>query len=328
MGGNACKHLGVKRINKQQYISLVVEVKSLLIDYVDRIAIPHELKSKEDFGDIDVLVCSKIDYDYPNVIMSLFNPIKIIRNGNVYSFPFKDVQIDVIVAPSNYFDSYLAFYSWGDLGMCVGRLSRIYDLKYGIDGLSIPIRNEVDNHVVEVMHITDNVPEIYSFLGLDWDWLCDNGLKDQDDIIQFMLRSDLMSADFLSAHSENTKSRKRDRQRKGFEYIHQWFTDNRELLPQKPVRDIPEKFIDKLHHLDKVFPTSKLLDRYNQLIDKIDRTNQANAKFNMKMAIDTYGDNQETYAKIKAWNMNFVDKSAKVEYILEHEVEQLMEEFV
>ena len=325
MGGNACKNLGVKRKGRKEYESISFDVLQKLktLPFFSNVFIPKELKSKLSFGDCDVVASfnpnSKVSTnEVKEKIIELFSPSKIIHNGGVFSFPYCEFQIDLITCSHENFDTFYHFYSYNDLSMIIGRLSRIYDLKYGIYGLELPIRDENTNHIIDKLHISKNIPKIYALLGLDYS-LFEKGFNHANDIMKFILSSDLICEQFLSSHSENTKKRKRDKNRDIFSYIYKQIQYKN--LPKYPKRNIPS---NKIAYLDEFFPEENILKRYNELMQKKKQQEIASNKMNGKICIEKFGD-ELGKRYISAFQKSFSNRDERISYVLSHSTEECIQ---
>lgn len=146
MGGKAIE--GARRIDKVEYEALLPLIKSGLekIGIVCRFLNVYE--SKETFGDIDVLVIvPRVDgVDWTVPIRNLFVPTQEFHNNDVYSIGFLGVQIDFIRVDDAAAMEMAGFYfDYNDLGNLVGRIAHAKGLKFGHDGLWLPVRAKEDD---------------------------------------------------------------------------------------------------------------------------------------------------------------------------------------
>lgn len=74
-------------------------------------------KDKDSFGDADILY-STLD-DKPFIVSELdkeFNPTKIIKNGEVISFDYQEMQVDMIHCERSYFKYAYKYHGFSDVG--------------------------------------------------------------------------------------------------------------------------------------------------------------------------------------------------------------------
>ena len=130
MGGNALNHLNVRRISRYEYINYTKELSVLLKQYYKHHFIPHQFPAKESFGDIDVLVSSKIkEVDFESKGQ--------VKNGNIKSMEYKGVQLDLINLTEREFEMGKFLYSWGEFGQLLGMNVIKFGFKTSQKGLYI-----------------------------------------------------------------------------------------------------------------------------------------------------------------------------------------------
>jgi hypothetical protein len=210
MGGNAIKIDGKSicgRLAKEQYEIMKTFVMQILSKFVI-CEIVLELPGKENYGDIDVLYMSDPNINIKNLIKEQFNVTNIrhiVTNGNVISFAFDcsvildiDIdmqyfQIDLIKTNSKeHMDMSRFYFSYGDLGAIIGRISNYYGLKFGDGGLWCELfENTVYPHItfdvrktIGKITLSQNPKQICDFFGYDYNfWLNDiPNFKSKNDI--------------------------------------------------------------------------------------------------------------------------------------------------
>eukprot|EP00834_Sanchytrium_tribonematis_P004274 NODE_201_length_13147_cov_1.076104.p7 type:complete len:310 gc:universal NODE_201_length_13147_cov_1.076104:8455-9384(+) len=133
MGGNALTKLGIdaRRITRDEYRILTSELLKKIQDggYYQNIALPEVFPTKESFGDIDILVQGKVkEFGISTKGHT--------TNGNVHSFEYKGVQVDLIEI-KNSLNMAKFIYSWGEFGQYLGMNARKYGFRTSCDGLFI-----------------------------------------------------------------------------------------------------------------------------------------------------------------------------------------------
>jgi len=310
MGGNLFKYPRINKIEYQEIIQKISDKFSLLFE---RFQIPYQIEDKETYGDVDFLVIPAKDINVKQKIEEIFHPTKIFSNGNIYSFDIENFQVDLILTTKENWDCYFNFLSWGDFSMILGRVARLYKLKYGIDGLSLPIRDPIDDHVIEVISISKDLRQILTFFGYDAE-IYFKGFKTKGELRNFIFSSKKINQGFLTKDSENCTHRKRDRKREAYKEIYSWFRENREKFPPKPEE---EPFIDLLNEIDLFFPESQVKDKYFAALKQIDKIKRAREKFSGEYIGKLLGiEKKELGITIEKWSKKFKNKSEKVDYIL------------
>lgn len=323
MGGNALKEYGVERVDRETYLRIKDFVLDKLTDVTVKAQVPYFVDNKDDFGDVDILAIIKPEYTNTirKWIQDTFSPLAIKSNGNVHSFNVEKLQIDLITTSEENYNPYFHFLCWGDLSMVMGRVSRLWDLKYGIYGLEMPVRDPETNHVVSEITISKDPPKIFEFMGYSYErWK--QGFKDLESLRDYLFSSPRIHRDFLTANSEDTKHRKRDRLRSAYNTLYQWFNENRESFPEKAKLPIPEKIEDKLAYIEKHFPESDLTAKYYLVRKRIKDSTEARNKFSGKHLQEMFPELQgkEFGDFMQMWSRQWSSKEEQVQFILKHDV--------
>jgi hypothetical protein len=184
MGGNALKKVKASRISFDIYNLIKKEILLSLSNYVN-IIFPFESPNKTDFGDLDVLYKHKgnnfVLYD---LIKEIYNTPEIVTNGNVISFayPYSKImcmidkkelckeeplpyqlsdqtetyfQVDLIKTSNLEMASF--YFSFGDLGNIVGRITKNYNIKFGDGGLFVKINAETIKQYYKMFNLPDPI---------------------------------------------------------------------------------------------------------------------------------------------------------------------------
>ena len=113
MGGNALKHTITRRYQKDEFEIIVPEIldkaKSLFSDAVCTKA----FHSKDSFGDADILclIDKPININIKDWIIETFGSNEVVNNGNVYSFDYKELQVDFILTPLKNWETSQIYFS-------------------------------------------------------------------------------------------------------------------------------------------------------------------------------------------------------------------------
>jgi hypothetical protein len=328
MGGNALKNFGVKRVDAATYDRIKAFALEKLQEACVRMAVPYEMRDKKDYGDVDILCIVKPEFqaNWKQWLQDTFNPRAILHNSNVWSFNIEDLQIDAITTTEDNFSQYHCFLCYGDLSMCLGRISRLYDLKYGIYGLEMPIRDPETNHVTDTLLVSNEPRKILPFLGYDYArW--EAGFKTHEELRDFLFSSPRIHQGFLTATSESGKHARRDRQRDGFSRFYAYFEEHVNEFPLKADLPIPHNVEERLAYIESVFPESQLRAKYELTQKRITDFAAARNKFSGKQlqALFPELEGRAFGAYMELWTQQWTTREEQVNYVLTHSIEQLTE---
>ncbi len=207
MGGKALKNVITKRLLKEEYNQIKNKIASILAPHL-QITFLNELPEKEDFGDLDILYIPNEKIVINDLVVQLFNPKEMVKNGIVLSFSYLinendstpiHFQIDLIKSQNIAMD--LFYFSYGDLGGILGRITKYYGLTFGNASLYINVEKATINlyleqHNKKNVHISnvnkpiilsENPEEICVYLGLDYKkW--NNGFANNLEIYEFIIK--------------------------------------------------------------------------------------------------------------------------------------------
>jgi len=154
-------------------------------------------------------------------IKKTFNPNEIFHNGNVWSFDYKEIQVDFITCAPEDFDSNYHYMAFNDLGNFIGRLAQSIGLKYGQEGLWY--NHYSDNKATKTkIIISKDYPKIFKFLDLNYNrWI--TGFDTLEDIFEYVITSKYFNAPMFQLSELNKINRERNVKRKSYmsflEYI-------------------------------------------------------------------------------------------------------------
>jgi len=231
MGGNALKHTYTRRYTKTEYTSIKQEIVQQLTRKTNRLVrvdVIQAFRNKSTFGDLDVLIersdlSKRLNVDYRKLVQT-FNPNEIVKNGDVYSFDYKEFQIDLIVTDSKFYDFSLCYYSFNDLGNLMGRVAHKMGLTYGHKGLYYKHRDKFGN-IQGMIELTVDPKEAIEFLGYDFDRFND-GFDTLEDIFEFVVSSMYFNETIYAFENRNNTARTRDRKRPSYTAFLQYITEH------------------------------------------------------------------------------------------------------
>lgn len=214
MGGLAVKNAYTRRYHKEEYFDLCNEVYYKIHKYNWVGKILPAYREKESFGDMDVLILHDGRINDPKQwINNVFSPTQIVHNGNVYSFDYKELQIDFIITPLRNWDSSYVFFSWNDLGNFIGKISHKFGLKWGFSGLQYVYRSSDDSRVLGEITLTKDPEIALPFLGFDFDkWKI--GFNTKEDIFEYIIQSKYFNPNIFKFENLSALHKKRNLRRK------------------------------------------------------------------------------------------------------------------
>lgn len=230
MGGNALRQYGAVRIERNQYNVVTNTVTELLkeafgIKGDSKVYLIPSYRNKTTFGDADYVYPSSyrrsdLNETIRNLIPKYFEipdgySYCSKQNGDVLSFgiPLSSstvFQIDLISVIDRSLDFAKSYFSWNDTGNLIGRIAHKQGLKFGHDGLSLPVRQ--GTHLFDTLILTTDFKEALEFIGYDYDrWA--TGFDDIEDIYRYIISNDKFSNDIYSLENRNHIARVRDKKR-------------------------------------------------------------------------------------------------------------------
>lgn len=262
MGGNALKEVTTRRYLKDEYFLLVSEVLNKLRTEFpnNQVFVIRAYRSKDSFGDMDLLFESTGSVDWREVLTRLFDSKQIVKNGTVWSFEYKEFQIDLIMTPTSELYASEVYFSYNDLGNLMGRIAHKMGFKYGHDGLKLIIRD--GDYQFAELNVSRDSKKIFEFLGYDFDEYV-KGFDTIEDIFKFVVNNQYFNKEIYLLQNRNHTSRVRDRKRKTYnefltwletvelKYAYQW--------PSYEERGGTKVNLEFLHRAFDMFPEFKIL---------------------------------------------------------------------
>lgn len=283
MGGNALKNTFTRRYEKQEYHSLVGEVTSMLNTLFPSIRVEaiKAYQDKESFGDMDVLIESdNLPSNWTSTLVEYSNTKEFVSNGDVFSFEYKELQIDLIKSKSESFDFSSVYFSYNDLGNLMGRIAHKMGLKFGHKGLSYVLRDK--EKVIKEIVLSTYAEESMIFLGYDFK-RHQQGFKTLVDVFEFAVSTPYFNSEIYLLDNMNHKSRTRDAKRKTYNEFLSW------LESEYSKRKIPPYHFNKDKSyfapiIETYFPNS--INLVSQAIVEHAKTLEFRNKFNGNVIMD------------------------------------------
>ncbi len=225
-----------KRLSKDEFEDLLNGLQSELNKAFETIRYPAfdlvpYYRDKKDFGDVDIVVKCDVGTVRDAIIkhFGFASSEKLIRkkystNDNVFSFQYKDFQVDLICTVDNY-ETSLNFFSYNDVGNLLGRFYHKFGLKFGHEGLLFPIRDETGKIRKELV-VTKDIKQILGFLGLDFE-VWNNSFDKLEDMFEWISKTKYFDAEIFDEENWSSINVKRNNKRSTFSSFIKWIKTNK-----------------------------------------------------------------------------------------------------
>lgn len=292
MGGNALKEYGAKRLDRVEYDAIASKLSRVLNRFLEHFGVEGEAKvirayrNKPSFGDIDVVVPRELhrkvsDKDLSMLLAYNFRadvpsiPFK--PNGPVTSFglPLESggvFQADLIYTPEDHFDFAVEYYSWNDLGNLIGRIAHKLGLRFGHDGLTMPLRD--GDNLFDTIILTRDFQSAIEFLGYSYHQYL-YGFDTMEDIFRFTVDTDWFNSAIYDLDNRNHTARVRDKKRPTYTAFLAWLKEHPEVDKQF---DFPKDKSVWHETIWTYFPKAK--DHFDSANERLRYTKFIKSKFN------------------------------------------------
>ena len=318
MGGNIFKDKGSRRITEAELIDITKDIRYSFNRIFNTenepfiLKIPHYIADKKDFGDIDILM----DIKLKELFLTYFPPSAfVVVNGNVVSFLWKSkVQVDIIFLPSHEIEFAHGYFSYNDLGNLMGRVAHKMGLKFGHNGLMLPVRD--DTYLMGTITLTHVFQEAVEFLGYSYSrWM--EGFETREDVFRYVSDHPRFSPRIYLLDNRNHTARVRDRKRPTYTAFLEWIDKNHGYLNDFCWEKHPKESF--LNSIFAEFPAAEI--EYEVLWNARRRSLSAKDKYPMTRIGGLLNiEGKQLGAFIKAFKEHHGDM---VDYILEHTIESI-----
>lgn len=284
MGGNALTIAKTRRYQKEEYLDILIEVRTMLNNKGIVSEIPKWYSNKENFGDLDVLIkSSTINGNILDIINQLFKPSEVYNNNGVISFDYKEFQIDFIMTSDDKWETSINYFSYNDLGNLIGRISYQMGFRFGHFGLKFVYLHDKGGRKTSKI-ISKNPRKIYEFLGFDYDRYL-KGFNDLEDIFKFVANSRYFNRNIFNYDNLNHQNRTRNKKRKNYELFLDYIKTNKDIL------FIDYEFKTKEFYINEAekFFGVELNNLVNEFNYRVERERLASEKFNGHIIMEKYG---------------------------------------
>jgi hypothetical protein len=277
MGGHALKNTYIERKNTEEFLIIGKEIQDkILNDLFLETAIVKCYRAKTTHGDLDLLIkiIPNLNINWRIYIQTVFNPNEIVKNDKVYSFNYKDFQIDFILINEKSWITAQTYYNFDCVGNIMGKTFHKFGCSYGWEGLYYKYRNYRGTNSANIL-LTNDVRKIFEFGGYNYDrYLL--GFDTLVDIFAFTINSKYFDTEMFQMENLKSIDKKRNRKRKSYHIFLEYLKENN-INTKYPFEEDKNFYIADI---DAAFPEVDLLQQLHDLQVK-DEFNQALAeKFN------------------------------------------------
>lgn len=323
MGGLAIKNAYTRRYSKQEYDNILPEIidkaKLLFTDAKDT----RYYFSKDSFGDADILclVDKPIEIDITQWIYDTFDSKEVVKNSSVYSFEYKELQVDFILTPLRNWETSYTYFSFNDLHNLIGKIAHKFHLKWGFDGLRFVYR--LNDKKLGEINVTKDYKEALSFLGFDVERY-DKGFETLQDIFEYVKNSKYFNPWLFDLEKLNRINRERDKKRNTYSKFLEFVEP---LKYNTSIEDYYYFYHDKSVYLgliDHYFPG--FLREYRLLEKKEQRVRSISEKFNGRMLIHEFNvTGKDLGALLSNFKNSFDSVFDYEEYILNNDIQVILD---
>lgn len=336
MGGNALKEFGSKRLKTDRFDEFSNKLNGVMNDILDahgveeRARLIPSYRDKEDHGDIDIVVPmgirSKLTNDQMKAEMASrfgVEDMPYINNGPVvsYGMPLEEggvFQIDLIYMQEESLDFAVSYFAWNDVGNLIGRIAHKLGLRFGHDGLALPMRE--GNNLFDTIMLTRDFEKAVEYLGFSYErWK--QGFTSLEEIFHFVTACPRFSASIYSLENRNHTARVRDRKRPTYTKFLVWLEEHPEV--DKAFEWSEDKSV-WLPEILAAFPEAEV--KYQQALANLEKQKLIRSKYNGEMVASVTGLSGKALGSFMADYKNSFENVSSFNEFMEHkDLEQIKE---
>ena len=236
--------------------------------------------TKESHGDLDLLLKIRPEdaADFRKYINEAFKPNAIHNNGGVFSFDYKNFQVDFIPIKEDRWKVAGTYYSYDPLGNIMGKTFHKLGMSYGWDGLHYKYRNSHGTNSANIL-LTKDPKAIFDMGGYDYERYC-KGFDTLEDIFKFVIESKYFDAEMFEMENLKSIDKKRNRKRGSYHLFLNYLKDNG--IKTKYKFDSKDNY---LLDIDVAFPEVELLYRLHDLYVEDENRKALAEKFNGELVM-------------------------------------------
>jgi len=273
MGGHALKNTYTERKGTEEFLKIGKEVQDkILIDMFLETIILKCYRTKTDHGDLDLLIkiTPNLHINWKTYIQTAFNPNEIYCNGGVYSFDYKNFQIDFIPIKEENWNIAQTYGFFDPLSNIMGKTYHKFGLSYGWEGLFYKFRNFNGKNSQNIL-LSNDAKKIFDFGGYDYDRYL-KGFDTLEEIFCFAIDSKYFDTEMFQMENLKSIDKKRNRKR-GSYHLFLNYLKNNNINTKYDFEKDKDKYIMTINTF---FPEANLANKLDDL--------QLNDEFNQAMA--------------------------------------------
>ena len=211
-----------ERVTTTEMQNVLSELRDLFQDLIPNMELVKSIDSKQDHGDIDILILS-----HPQLKEILYQRlgnrlISFSKNGNITSILFdshkikKKVHVDFI-SSSNIEDleGKRVYYALNDVSAIIGIIGKKLHFKYGTEGIFKRFQDK--KGIWHDIPISKNLYDGMKILGFDLSKY--SNIKNHADIIEFMSSNPMVDSSFFGIRNMVSRDRRMLGARVGLDYL-------------------------------------------------------------------------------------------------------------
>jgi len=279
MGGKTLNtKFGIKteRKSTSEHLEITKEISKIIKEMFDIEIFPLPFRNdKKDHGDLDILILEKSENkDIYQKLKKRFTFV--VKNKHLYSFLYKNYQIDLIFQKPKNWETSKVYYSYDPCGNLIGKLFHKFGLKYGLNGLVYPVRNYSGRFVKDIIISKDN-KKIFEFLGLDFERF-KSGFNTIEEIFEFIISSKYFNSENFIFENLTNIDRKRNKKRNSYHLFLKYINEKDPNSFNNYKFDRNKKnYIEKINNY---FPEANLLEEFEKIEEQNKIKKEVSEKFN------------------------------------------------
>lgn len=320
MGGNALQTF-TRRYERTEFEQILPEIISKVKQKFTDAKSTKYYFEKESFGDADILVLvdKPINFDIKEWLYAEFNTKEIFVNNSVYSFEYKELQVDLILISKKHWETAYEYYAFNDLHNLLGKLCHKFGLKWGWQGLVYPYR--IEGKTLGDITVSMDYKQVLKFIGLDVERY-DKGFSNLTEIYEYVISSPYFNPKLFDYENLNYVNRKRDRKRSTYS----GFLEYIEPIRNKEYFYFYHKKSAYLGLIDYYFPG--FLRKYRELEKIEQRKKEVSEYYNGNLLMKYFHISGPELGKYMGNFLNHFGTKEKMEdWILENKTTVCMEKF-
>ena len=233
MGGSAIKDS--KRMDLIDYNLLKITIESSFNKFKNESNIDFNYhivkayKSKNDFGDMDIVVSSS-DPSFKDKLHAwmqeqFYNhePFEFVVNGPVISYGLSKRQVDIIFQCPEDYQFACNYFNYNDVSNLIGRITSKMGFKFGHNGLWFKYLD--GDRLIKNICVTKDFKKALEAFGFSYEKFQD-GFEDLNDIFKYISKNKYFNPEIYLLENRNHTARIRDKKRKTYMAFLEYCSNN------------------------------------------------------------------------------------------------------